>query len=257
MAPARDFEEQPIAPVSGETIERVLSLVSHELRTPMTSLQGAIELLQSHSLQDSQEIEALLRLAANNSDRLACLIETILIWSQLTYHESPLFQQHCNGEQIFQEVVAELAPLAAEQQIEMQTAITEPLPLFADRYFLNRALFYIVHNALKFSPQGSSIRLTTTVVTSTDSPAVNHCSLARPFGLFMIEDQGMGIPAELIEKVFQPFFQVDASDRRSHQGLGLELAICRQIVHRHRGQVWAESRLGKGSTFYIALPLAV
>jgi signal transduction histidine kinase len=256
MPPQPEPEGQSIAPVAGETIEQILSLVSHELRTPMTSLQGAIGLLQSYSRQDGQEVEALLRLAANNSDRLSRLIETILTWSQLTYHESPLFQQHCDGAQILQEVVAELAPLAAKQQIEMQQGTTDQLPLFADRYFLHRALLYVVHNAIKFSPPGSSILLKTAVVTAIDAPVVSRCPLALPFGLITVQDQGIGIPAEFIEKIFQPFLQVDSSDRRCHHGLGLELAICRQIVHRHGGHIWAESILGQGSTFYIALPLA-
>jgi signal transduction histidine kinase len=242
--------------VSSETIEQVLALLSHELRTPMTSLQGAIELLQSHSLQDSEEIEALLRLAANNSDRLSRLIEAILTWSQLTYHESPLFKQHCNGAQLLQAVVAELVPLAATRQIEIQQATTQPLPLLGDRQFLHRALLYVVHNAIKFSPSGSLIRLSTTVVTSTEAPVVSQCPLALPFGLITVEDQGIGIPAGFIEKIFLPFSQVDSSDRRSHQGLGLELAICRQIVQQHGGHIWAESHVGQGSTFYIALPLA-
>jgi signal transduction histidine kinase len=256
MPPHPDPEGQPIAPVSGATIEQILSLVSHELRTPMTSIQGAIELLQSHSLQDSQEIEALLLLAANNSDRLSRLIETILAWSQLTYHESPLFHQLCQGEQLLQAVVAELAPLAAKQQIEIQQATTQPLPLFADRHFLHRALLYVVHNAIKFSPPGSSILLTTAVVTAIDAPMVSRCPLALPFGLITVEDQGIGIPAEFIETIFQPFLQVDSSDHRCHHGLGLELAICRQIIHQHRGHIWAESILGQGSKFYVALPLA-
>jgi len=74
--------------------------------------------------------------------------------------------------------------------------------------------------------------------------------------LIAVKDQGTGIPEEFLEEIFQPFLQIDVSDSRSYQGLGLELAICRQIIQRHGGRIWAESTLGEGSTFYIALPLA-
>lgn len=236
-------------------IERLLSLVSHELRTPMTSLKGAIELLQSCSPQDSKDIESLLLLAASNTDRLGRVIETILDWSQIIYEEAPLFKQPCQGEQVLRDVVAELTPLAAGQQIDIKLAITDPLPLFADSYFLNRALRCVVDNAIKFSPLGSQVILLTTCVSSIESRAVGRAALPLPFGLIAVQDQGPGIPEEFIEEIFQPFLQVDVSDSRSHQGLGLELAICRQIIQRHGGRIWAESTLGEGSTFYIALPL--
>jgi signal transduction histidine kinase len=222
----------------------------------MTSLKGAIDLLQSCSSQDSKELESLLLLAANNTDRLGRVIEAILDWSQITYEEAPLFQQPCNGEHILQEVMAELAPLATAHQVEMQLTVTAQLTLLADQYFLHRALIYVVHNAIKFSPQGSRVLLKTAIVSADTFPASSTVGLTHNCGLITVQDQGVGIPEEFLEKIFLPFLQVDTSDSRSHQGLGLELAICRQIIQRHGGRIWAESILGQGSTFYIALPLA-
>jgi signal transduction histidine kinase len=255
MAANDNRGEEVIERVSAGAIERVLALVSHELRTPMTSLKGAIELLQSCGSQNPKEIESLLLVAANNTDRLARVIETILDWSHITYEESPLFRQPCDITQILQEVIAELAPLATEHHVEMQLAVTDQLTLLVDSYFLQRALVYVVHNAIQFSPQGSRVSITTTAVPASPCP-VPEAELTANCGLVTIQDQGIGIPPDFIEKIFQPFLQVDSSDSRSHQGLGLELAICRQIIQRHGGHIWANSTLGQGSTFYIALPLA-
>jgi two-component system sensor histidine kinase VicK len=157
---------------------------------------------------------------------------------------------------MLKEVVAELAPLAKEHHIDMRLEVTHRFSLCADRYFLRRALLYVVHNAIKFSPQGSQILLKATVVASEILPTAHRSGLPPQCGLITVQDQGIGIPKDFIEKIFQPFLQVDASDSRSHPGLGLELAICHQIIQRHGGCIWVASVLGRGSTFYIALPLA-
>jgi signal transduction histidine kinase len=152
--------------------------------------------------------------------------------------------------------MADLAPLAAEHQVEMQLEVTDKLTLLADRYFLRRALIYVLYNAIQFSPQGSRVLLKTSMASSDPFPASHKAGVPATCGLITVQDYGIGIPEEFLEKIFLPFLQVDVSDSRSHQGLGLELAICRQIIQRHGGRIWAESTLGQGSTFYIALPLA-
>jgi signal transduction histidine kinase len=255
MAPNKDAEQPAIAAFSEATIERILTLVSHELRTPITSIRVAIELLQGYNLEDLTEIESLLLLAASNTDRLTQVIDTILDWSQIAYEAAPLLKQPCYGEHILQQVVVKLTPFSTEQQVAIQLETASRLPLVADRYFLGRAFQYVVHNAVKFSPQGSQIYITTTVAGTGASPEGHRTPLPSPYGLITIQDHGIGIPEAYLEKIFLPFLQVDSSDSRPHVGLGLELATCRQVIQRHGGSIWAESTVGRGSTFYIALPL--
>ncbi|NJR59120.1 MAG: hypothetical protein HC769_09865, partial [Cyanobacteria bacterium CRU_2_1] len=83
------------------------------------------------------------------------------------------------------------------------------------------------------------------------SPFVPH-----PLILFQVKDQGIGIPGDKLETIFDRFQQVDASNSRSQGGTGLGLTICRGIVQQHNGQIWVESKLGEGSTFCVTLPLA-
>jgi signal transduction histidine kinase len=104
-----------------------------------------------------------------------------------------------------------------------------------------QALVNLLGNAIKFSPRGGRV----------DFAAERNGSSV----VFRIKDEGRGIPKDKLETIFERFQQVDASDAREKGGTGLGLAICRSIVQQHGGRVWAESELGKGSTFYMQLPL--
>ena len=106
-----------------------------------------------------------------------------------------------------------------------------------------QALVNLLGNAIKFSPRDGRIEF---VAERTAGSVV-----------FRIEDNGRGIPADKLETIFERFEQVDASDARDKGGTGLGLAIVRSIVQQHGGRVWAESELGKGSKFYMQLPLAL
>jgi signal transduction histidine kinase len=112
----------------------------------------------------------------------------------------------------------------------------------ADRERMVQAFVNLLGNAIKFSRRGGRIEI----------------AAERPPGsvLFRVKDEGRGIPKDKLERIFERFEQVDASDAREKGGTGLGLAICRSIVEQHGGRVWAESELGRGSTFCVQLPLA-
>lgn len=236
---------------SQEPIEQLFSRLSHELRTPITSLQGAIALIQSHQLQDESEIESLLNLAAENVDRLTQVIEAILDWHQLTQENANLFKQPCNLQSILHQVIDSLHSCATHKDIPIYLETLSDLSLHADQYLLTRALSYLLHNAIKFSLPKCPVHITANI--DENRELLDAQSQLQ----IVINNQGASIPETDLEAIFQPFHQIDMSDSRCHGGLGLELAICREIIRQHQGQIWAESTLEQGTTFYIILPMRV
>lgn len=237
------------------SIDQLLSLFNHELRTPITCLQGAIELLQTyqqtHQLSDPAELNELLNLAATSTDRLIHAIETILDWYEITQVGKTLFRQACNVALLLQQAVAALYSCASDRHIHITLSTPDCIPVNADERYLSRTLSYLIHNAIKFSPPDRPIHITVTQVQTPDSCV----DLDVPHVLIAIQDQGIGIPEAHLNNVFQPFHQVHTADDRRYGGLGLELAICREVIQRHQGKIWVESQLGQGSTFSVALPL--
>ena len=120
--------------------------------------------------------------------------------------------------------------------------------MFADTERVLQVLNELVTNAIKFSPPETTIRLAARNG-GMNAAGVNEVS-------FMVEDQGRGIAPEKLERIFERFQQGDASDSRALGGTGLGLALCRSIVERHGGRMWAESALGKGSRFQFTVPVA-
>jgi signal transduction histidine kinase len=113
--------------------------------------------------------------------------------------------------------------------------------LWVDSDRIMQTLTNLLSNAIKFSPPGATVWL--------------KAEEQEKYVLFQVKDQGRGIPSDKLESIFERFQQVDTSDARNHEGTGLGLAICRSIVQQHDGQIWVESALGEGSTFYFTLPL--
>jgi signal transduction histidine kinase len=126
--------------------------------------------------------------------------------------------------------------------------------LWVDPDRIVQTLTNLLSNAIKFSPPGATVWLTAEV--EPGDGAIAYACPSTPTAKFQVKDRGQGIPDDKLETIFDRFQQVDASNSRQRGGTGLGLAICRSIVQQHGGQIWAESTLGKGSTFYFTLPLA-
>ncbi|MGF1499853.1 MAG: sensor histidine kinase [Elainellaceae cyanobacterium] len=238
-----------MAESSQQPIEQLFACLSHELRTPITSLQGAIALLQNHNLNDVSEVGSLLNLASESTDRLTQIIENILDWYQISQGSKSLFKQPCNITFILLQLIDSLNSLTTDKGIQIHLESPTEITLQADHYYLTRALSHLLQNAIKFSPSGGQISVTAALVE--DRTILDVPSLLK----IAVQDQGAGIPESALEEIFQPFYQLDTSDTRHHGGLGLELAICREIIQQHQGRIWAESTLGQGTTFCVILPI--
>lgn len=221
--------------------EEFISVVSHELRTPLTSLRGALGLMTSGRLGTlTKNGERLLNLAVADTERLVRLVNDILDVERLKSGKLALKLQAIPVTDLMQQGVDIVQPLAEKAGITLRV-VPLAATVWADSDRIIQTLTNLLGNAIKFSPNGSTV----SVSAKADGDRI----------LFQVTDQGRGIPAEQLDSIFERFSQVDASDSRTYGGTGLGLAICRSIVQQHGGCIWVESTLQAGSTFYFTLPM--
>lgn len=217
-----------------------VSIVSHELRTPLTSMRGALGLLLTGRLGTlDPQGHRMLEIATQNVERLVRLVNDILDLQKMRFSHLDLVEEPVDVAEMLEEVMVGLRPMAESAGVKLEvnaataTVLGEP-----DR--LHQALANLLSNAIKFSAAGSTVRI--------EADAAGDELTIR------VTDQGSGIPRDKLVSIFEPFRQVDSSDARVKGGTGLGLAIVKTIVEQHGGRVWAESEVGKGSVFTIALP---
>lgn len=236
------------------------SIVSHELRTPLTAIRGGLGILASGVLDNRPEkARHLLQIALNNTERLIRLVNDILDLERLASGRIALVLEPCQISDLITLAVNGIEAIAEAAQITLHvTSVTATVVAAPDA--IVQALTNLLGNAIKFSSPGSKIWLRAEIIPG-PAPDANGRQAGlgslgnRPHLRLAVQDQGRGIPADRLELVFERFQQVDVSDSRQKGGTGLGLAICKRIVDQHGGELWVESQLGIGSTFYFTLPL--
>jgi signal transduction histidine kinase len=221
--------------------------VAHELRTPVTLVRGYMELLAQGNLDSETESEAI-NTALNHTGTLVQLVEAITTLQDLSLGELTL-------ESLDPSDLADTAVQLAHQKairagIRLQTDIqTDRAKIPGDFIWLSHALYQLLDNAIKFSPDGGNVTLR-----MSEDPEGYGFQIS-------VEDQGIGVPTEQQEQIFDLFYQADGTTTRRFGGTGLGLAIVRHVVQAHHGRVWVESPLrqedakhGPGSRFVIYLP---
>ena len=220
--------------------DEFISTVSHELRTPLTSIRGALGLLTSGILGETNEKATnLLRIALTNSDRLVRLINDILDLERIQSGREPLAFSTVQLADVVKQAIHDMQPMADAAGVQLIHDATK-VEITADSDRLLQVVTNLLSNAVKFSPPNSPVSVML-------RPGVTGVILS-------VIDHGRGIPADKLETIFGRFQQVDASDSRQKGGTGLGLAICRTIVLQHTGRIWAERNPVRGSTFRIFLP---
>jgi|GEM_PF-1468296 len=219
----------------------LLSTVSHELRTPLASIKGYASLLLTYedkvkAAQKRESLEAIDR----SADRLTELIEHLLDMSRLDAGMLRLEMQPVEPGDIFSGAVAEARLRAPKYRFK--TTFDSVLPeIAADSRRLRQVMDNLLDNAIKYSPEKTMITVGVEV---------------KPEELLVsVADQGRGIPADEISKIFERMYRIEQKLERDPGGLGLGLSFCKALVEAHGGRIWAESRPGKGSTFFFTLPL--
>jgi signal transduction histidine kinase len=220
----------------------MISLMSHELRTPLTSINGFAELLTNDDTMPAQARE-FVTIIANESQRMSRMINTFLSVTQLQRSDKQeVLKIPLRLDEVVRDTITSLQPVAKKKRIRLieQPAHRIP-PVAADKSLITQAVKNLVHNAIKYSPE----RTTVTVSTALEAETVRVC----------VEDRGYGIPAESRERVWEKFYRVvRAGQEKDEESTGLGLSFVREVVEQHGGQVDLDSEEGRGSKFSFTLP---
>lgn len=224
-----------------EMKSRFVSIVSHEIRTPLTALAGSLDLLDAGALGAVPPRAAdLISVARSSTDRLVRLVNDVLDLDRLESNHITLSRTRCQVDDLFAETLRTLQTLAAEHGVRLLAeSSVDSIDVDHDRVV--QVLLNLVQNAIKFSPPDSTILVA-----------------AHRRGddvVITVDDEGRGIPTVELERIFDPFTQVETADDRRGSGTGLGLTISRGIVHRHGGRIWAENRTPFGTRFVVTLPI--
>lgn len=225
-----------------EMKSQLLATVSHELRTPLASIKGfATTLLRQDVEWEETSRREFLAIIDEESDRLSELIGNLLDMSRAEAGTLRVEPEPSDLRPIVQETVAEFQMITRDHPIEVLLPQTLP-PVLTNPRRVRQILRNLVENAVKYSPDGGPIRVT--VQTGAGNVQIS------------VADQGIGIEPEHLDRIFERFYQVDSASTRKVGGAGLGLPICEAIVKAHKGDIWAESQPGAGSTFHFTLPRA-
>ena len=223
-----------------------LAMMSHELRTPLNAIAGHVQLIELgvYGGVTEEQREALRRIDRSQRHLLR-LINDVLNLSRIEAGRVDYKLEDLSLPEIVEDLRPMIEPQLQAKGLGFETRIADAITVRADREKLQQILLNLLANAVKFTEQGGTI-----TIRGRRDP---DCSTR---GMIEVTDTGMGIPADKLESVFEPFVQVDASHSREQQGAGLGLSISRDLARGMGGELVAVSRLGTGSTFTLTLPLA-
>jgi signal transduction histidine kinase len=224
--------------LKGEMIQNI----AHEFRTPLQYIVGYVDLLLDGRESMPPEQVKSLQIMSRQADRLTWLVENFVALQ--TAEDIAAKRMPTDIRMLLAGALESAKVLAAEKEISMTLQVEDNLPdVMINPMTVFQLLDNLVSNALKFTPKGGTIELSARLAESGDKAHI------------AVRDTGIGIPAEMQERIFERFFQLDGSTTRRFEGIGLGLAVCKAVLDAHGERIWVESEPGKGSTFTFSLPV--
>lgn len=223
--------------------QEFLSNVSHELRTPLTSILAFVETLEDGALDDQENNRRFLGIIRSNAERMQYLLNDILELSAIEAGKVNVEKRPIRLSALVEEVFMNLSAKAKSRKIVLKNEIPAGQTISADVIRMEQILTNLIDNAVKFSREGGNVTL------------LHESRNGRD--LIHVRDEGEGIPAEHLPRLFERFYRTDRARSREIGGTGLGLAIVKHLARLHNGEASVASTPGKGSTFTIELPSAL
>ncbi|MBA3899954.1 MAG: HAMP domain-containing histidine kinase, partial [Bacteroidetes bacterium] len=219
--------------------DEFIGIASHELKTPITTIKASIQAVQQMLQNKNYELtEKLLAKAEQNINKLTVLINDLLNVTKIQSGNLRLNLSKLSTKDLLESSLGQIKHKANKHQIILKKGIDFNFP--GDKYRLEQVFCNLITNAIKYSPMADKI--------------IIAAEKTGKSAKFSITDFGLGIPEDKLPLVFERFYRVEENTNQ-FQGLGLGLHIAKEIVLRHGGEIWAESKIGKGSTFSFTIPL--
>ena len=219
--------------------QEFLSNVSHELRTPLTAIIAFVETLETGALEDPESSQRFLSIIRKNASRMHALIDDILELTAIEGGNVTLRPATVDLYELVGDVCSSLAAKASAQNVTLENRVEPDVVVHADARRLEQMLTNLIDNGIKFSRENGTV-------------SISHERGTRD--RIFVQDNGDGIPAQHLERLFERFYRVDRARSRDMGGTGLGLAIVKHLALLHGGEVTVTSELGKGTTFVIHLP---
>jgi len=218
-----------------------VSNVSHELRTTLTTMRRYIETWTEGAWENKELAPKFLKVAQNETERMIRMVNDLLQLSRMDQNDYGLKRERVEFTHYFNEVIDRFEMNIPEKITFIRKISNDSYLVWMDKDKMTQVLDNIISNAIKYSPEGGKITF--------------KLSRHNNQMLVSVADEGMGIPYDRLDKVFERFYRADKARSRKLGGTGLGLAITKELVEAHHGKIWAKSREGKGTTIFFTLPL--
>lgn len=250
-----------------ERLERLksefISIVSHELRTPLTSIKNSLDILMSGRCGEiTPAAEKFLAMAMRNVQRLSGIINDLLDLSKIEAGKMDFHFAPTNINTVINYVKSALSEVAKTKGLNLVTEEYQKIPdITADSRRLEQVLTNLVSNAIKFTPEGKTITISSRLVNADDIKVNEYFkdsiqNLSGEYVEVCVKDEGIGIESKNLLHAFDKFAQIENSLSRKAGGTGLGLPIAKQLLDAHKGAIWCDSEINKGSKFYFIIPVS-
>ena len=237
-----------------------LAMISHELRTPLTSVIGYSEMLLEGMVGElNTEQHGYISTIKDKGEALLELIGSLLDMSKIEAGAMQLHMVPLDIPELLEVASSYVVPQANKKKLQLHLQTPDELPaVTGDRDKLRQCVVNLLGNAVKFTPEGGAIRLGVEVFSGVRRYSPEAGRFGPPEEQFLritVQDSGIGIPTDRIDKIFNSFYQVDNTITREYGGTGLGLAIVKRFMEAHHGEVWVDSEEGQGTLFSLLLPI--